>query len=78
MDRYDEDAESVVGGWKKCDLAPAPRSSLAGVANVADMAVCIGEVMFQSEGWKRLQHVVAKRHFIAQGITGMLTWWRWR
>lgn len=50
VDRYDEDAESVDGGWKKCDLAPACQSSLAGVANLADMAVCIGEVMFRNEG----------------------------
>lgn len=71
MDRYDEDAESGVGGWKKCDLAPGFRSSLGGVANVADMAVCVGEGMFQDEGWNRLQHVAVNG--LSIGITGMLT-----
>lgn len=74
MDRYDEDAESGVGGWKKCDLAPGFRSSLGGVAKEADMAVCIGEVMSQGEGWNRLRHVAVKGLSIA--TKGSLEWLR--
>ena len=49
----EEDAEGVVGGWKKSDLVPTFLSSLGGrvwsAAKVADMAVCIEEVMFNTK-----------------------------
>lgn len=60
MDRYDEDVESGVGGWKRCDLAPEFRSSLGRVANEVDMAVCIGEVMFQARGGRNCNTWLSK------------------
>lgn len=50
----EEDTDGVVGGWKKCDLAPTFLLGLGGSmvsgAKMPDMAVCIDEVMFPHAG----------------------------